>query len=65
MTIATHHLNLTLGYSVIICHPAIEHTVTLMTDGLYLLLAVETTSVLLGVDTEATSHPTITISTPN
>ena len=29
------------------------------------LPAVETTSVLLGVDTEATSHPAITISTPH
>ena len=27
--------------------------------------SVETTSVLLGVDTEATSHPTISISTPH
>ena len=27
--------------------------------------SVETTSVLLGVDTEATSHPAITISTPH
>ena len=47
------------------CHANVEHTVTLTMASLYLAASVETTSVLLGVDTEATSHPTITISTPH
>ena len=44
----------------VIASPVIERTVTLTTASLHLLLCV-----LLGVDTEATSHPAIAISTPH
>ena len=41
------------------CHTNAEHTDTLTTASLYLATSDETTSVLLGVDTEAASHPGI------
>ena len=48
------------------CHANVEHTLTLTMASLYLAASVETTSVLLGVDTEATSCPAITrIRTPH
>ena len=48
------------------CHANVKRTVTLPMASLYLAASVETTSALLGVDTEATSNSAITrIRTPH
>ena len=48
------------------CHANVKRTLTLTMASLYLAASVETTSVLLGVDTEATSNSAIAkISTPH
>ena len=48
------------------CHANVKRTATLPMASLYLAASVETTSALLGVDTEATSRPAITrIRTPH
>ena len=49
----------------LIPHPAIERTVMLMTDSLYLLLLKPQVFYLIGVNIYRGSHPTNTTNTPH